>query len=42
MIETWSLIPVIVRLCNSVDGVVGVSDHLPFRVVDVGDTPLAA
>lgn len=42
VIETRSLVPVIVRLCNSVDGVVGVSDHLSFRVDDVGRPPLAA
>lgn len=42
VIESRSLIPIIVRLCNSVDGVVGVSDHLSFRVDDVGRTPLGA
>ncbi len=42
VIETRSLIPIIVRLCNAVDGVVGVSDHLSFRVDDAGRPPLAA
>jgi CBS domain-containing protein len=42
VIETRSLIPVILRLCSSVDGVVGVSDRLSYRVDDVGGSPLAA
>jgi CBS domain-containing protein len=42
VIETRSLIPIIVRLCGSVDGVVGVSDRMSFRVDDLGRTPLGA
>jgi CBS domain-containing protein len=41
-VESRSLIPIIVRLCASVDGVVGVTDRLSFRVDDVGRTPLRA
>ncbi|MFW6723895.1 CBS domain-containing protein [Streptomyces sp. MAR4 CNY-716] len=42
VIGTKSLIPIVVRLCSAVDGVVGVSDHLSFQVDDAGRTPLGA
>ncbi len=35
-VEYRSLIPVIERLCRSVDGVVSVSEHLGYRTDDVG------
>jgi CBS domain-containing protein len=37
-VERRSTIPVVVRLCRSVDGVVEVSDHLDHRVDDTGGT----
>lgn len=42
VLEVRSLIPVVVRLCNAVDGVVEVLDHLSYQVDDVGSTPLGA
>lgn len=42
VIESRSLIPVIMRLCSSVDGVIAVTDHLSYRIDDSGHVPLGA
>jgi CBS domain-containing protein len=38
-VEVKSLLPIIERLCRSVDGVVSVSAHLTYRTDDVRDSP---
>lgn len=38
-VEFKSLIPIIERLCRSVDGVVSVAEHLAYRTSDVPSTP---
>jgi len=37
--EVKSLIPVIERLCRSVDGVVSVAEHIAYRTDDSGSSP---
>ncbi|GAA3357321.1 CBS domain-containing protein [Streptomyces antimycoticus] len=41
-VETRSLVPVIVRLCRGVDGVVSVTEHLTYDTDDTGGSALAA
>ncbi|MFB7216533.1 BON domain-containing protein, partial [Streptomyces sp. NPDC056255] len=38
-VEFKSLVPVIERLCRSVDGVVSVAEHLAYRTDDVPISP---
>ncbi|MGW0607693.1 CBS domain-containing protein [Streptomyces sp. NPDC002640] len=40
-VEYRSLIPVVERLCRSVDGVVSVAEHLTYRTDDIGRPPAA-
>lgn len=41
-VETRSLVPVIVRLCRGVDGVVSVTEHITYDTDDTGGSALAA
>ncbi|MFE2677144.1 CBS domain-containing protein [Streptomyces hygroscopicus] len=41
-VEARSLVPVLVRLCRGVDGVVSVTEHLAYGTDDTGGTAVAA